>query len=168
MQPDVFELALVDRRQRLGHAVDERLDADEARARMLRGFGDQMLAAAEAAFQPDLVDTIEQRAQIGRRGRGQIEPEPRQQRVHQRGLALAQRMALAPAEEGAGWFRFAHDADNSWRRTQKRRCPAMRPGIAKQLLNDTAYFSALFSWLTRLVCSQEKPPSFSGARPKWP
>ncbi len=31
-----------------------------------------------------------------------------------------------------------------------------------------AYFSALFNWPTRLVCSQEKPPSFSGARPKWP
>ena len=31
-----------------------------------------------------------------------------------------------------------------------------------------AYLNALLSWLTRLVCSQEKPPSFSGARPKWP
>src|SRR4051794_26845079 len=113
MQPDVLELALVDRRQRLGHAVDERLDADEARARMLRSFGDQMFAAAEAAFQPDLVDTRKQRTQIGRSGCGKIELELRQQRVHQRGLALAQRMALAPAEEGAGWFRFAHDADNS-------------------------------------------------------
>ena len=74
------------------------------------GLGDQMLAAAEAAFEPDLVDVVEQRAQIGRRGRGQIEREPRQQRVEQRGLALAQRMALAPAEEGAGsCFGFAHD-----------------------------------------------------------
>src|SRR5882724_9850432 len=117
MQPDVLKLALVDRRQRLGHAVDERLDADEARARMQQGLRNQMFAAAEAAFQPDLVDSMEQRAQIGRSGRGKIELEPRQQRVHQRGLALAQRMALAPAEEGAGWFRLVHGADNSWRRT---------------------------------------------------
>ena len=113
MQPDVFELAFVDRRQRLGHAVDERLDADEARARMPRGFGDQMLAAAEAAFQPDVVDVVEQRAQIGRSRRGEIEREPRQQRVEQRRLPLAQRMALAPAEEGAGLFCFAHDARQS-------------------------------------------------------
>ena len=66
MQPDVVELALVDRGQRLGHAVDERLDADEAGARMPLGLGDQMFAAAEAAFEPDLVDAVEQRAQIGR------------------------------------------------------------------------------------------------------
>ena len=56
MQADVFELALVDRGQRLGHAVDERLDADEAGTRMPLRFGDQVFAAAEAAFEPDLVD----------------------------------------------------------------------------------------------------------------
>src|SRR5256885_15173382 len=88
---------------------------------MLRGLRNQMLAAAEAAFQPDLVDTMEQRAEIGRSRRGKIELEPRQQRVHQRGLALAQRMALAPAEEGAGSVYLvaiqSHAADNSWRRT---------------------------------------------------
>ena len=102
MQPDVVELALVDRDQRLGHAVDERLDADEAGARMPLRLGDQMFAAAEAAFEPDLVDAVEQRAQIGGCGRGQIEREPRQQRVQQRGLARLQRVALAPAEKGAG------------------------------------------------------------------
>ena len=80
------ELALLDRGQRLGHAVDEGLDADESRARMLRGLGDQMLAAAEAAFQPHVVHAAEQRTQIGGRGLGQIDRELRQQCVDQRGL----------------------------------------------------------------------------------
>ena len=31
-----------------------------------------------------------------------------------------------------------------------------------------ATYTAPFSALTRSVFSQEKPPSFSGARPKWP
>ena len=42
-----------------------------------------------------------QRAQIGRRRLGEIEREPRQQRVEQRGLPRLERMPFAPAEEGA-------------------------------------------------------------------
>ena len=91
MQPDVGKLALVDRSQRLGHAVDERLDADEAGARMALGLRDQMLAAAEPAFQAHLVDAVEQRAQVGWRGALQIERELRQQRVEQRRLPRPQR-----------------------------------------------------------------------------
>ena len=58
MQPDVGELARRDRGQRLGHAVDERLDADEAGARMLLGLRDQVLAAAEADLEADVVDRL--------------------------------------------------------------------------------------------------------------
>ena len=71
-------------------------------SRMSLGLRDQMLAAAEPDLQPHLVDAAEQRAQIGRRGVLQIERQPRQQRVEQRRLLRPQRMALAPAEEGAG------------------------------------------------------------------
>ena len=63
---------------------------------------DQMLGAAEADFQAQFVDGMrKQRAQIGRRGPGEVERERRQQRVEQRGLTRLERMALAAAEKGA-------------------------------------------------------------------
>src|SRR5436190_431613 len=65
------------------------------------GLGDQMLAAAEAALQAHLVDLVEQCAQVGWRRRTEIEREPRQQRLEQRGLSRFKRVALAAAEEGA-------------------------------------------------------------------
>src|SRR5262249_40536491 len=48
VQPDIGEIFQVDRRERLGHAVDERLDPDEAGARMLFGLRDHVLAAAQS------------------------------------------------------------------------------------------------------------------------
>src|SRR5205807_2657813 len=101
MQADVVETTRLDQRQRLRHAVDERLAPDEARARMRRRFRTEMLAPAEADLEADVVDrTRKQRGEpIGRRA--EIDREPRQQRLHQRRLMRAQRMALAPAEEGA-------------------------------------------------------------------
>src|SRR6187455_191126 len=107
MQADVFELALVDRRQRLGHAVDERLDADEA------------------AFEANVIDILEQRTQLGRCRGGQVDGESRQERVEQRGLARPQRVAFAPAEERTGSFvLFAHAP------LSKTTMPGTRPGIA--------------------------------------
>ena len=71
------------------------------RARIGLRLRDQMLGAAEADFQPHVVDAAEQSAQIGWRRFGKIERELRQQRVEQRGLPRLERMAFAPAEEGA-------------------------------------------------------------------
>ena len=104
MQPDVVELALVDRDQRLGHAVDEgSMPMKPVRGCALR-LRDQMLAAAEADFQPHLVDGMsEQRAQIGGRRLAQIEREPRQQR----------RRTARPAAARSGW---------PLRRPKKARC----------------------------------------------
>ena len=63
---------------------------------------DQMLGAAEADFQAHLVGAF---ANSARRSAGaglvEIERETRQQRVEQRRLPRLERMALAPAEEGA-------------------------------------------------------------------
>src|SRR5262249_34174541 len=102
MQADVVEAARLDQGQRFRHAVDEGLAADEAHARMRARLGAEVLAPAEADLEADAVDRArKQRAQrIGRR-RAVIEREPRQQRLHQRRLMRPQRMALAPAEEGA-------------------------------------------------------------------
>ena len=76
--------------------------ADEADARIGFGLRDQMLGAAEADFQAHFVDVSRNSvAQIGGRRLREIERDARQQRIEQRRLARAQRMALAPAEEGA-------------------------------------------------------------------
>ena len=70
MQPDVCEAELVDRDQRLRHAVDERLASDEAGARVSLRLRDQMLRAAEADFEPHVVDRLrKQGCEIVRRGR---------------------------------------------------------------------------------------------------
>ncbi len=55
-QTDVLEPVLLDRGKRLGHAIDERLAADEAGARICQCLRDQMLAAAKADFQPHVID----------------------------------------------------------------------------------------------------------------
>ena len=79
MQADIARAVLLDRRQRLGHAVDERLDPMKpVRGRAMR-LGDQVFAAAEADLQPNVVNLTEQVAQIGRRRMGQIEHKTRQQ-----------------------------------------------------------------------------------------
>ncbi len=101
MQPDILERIVLDRDQRFADGVDETVRADEADARMGLGLRNQMLGAAEADFQPHRVDIAEHGTQIGGRWFCQIERERRQQRLEQRGLARAQRMALAPPEEGA-------------------------------------------------------------------
>ena len=101
MQPDVVELACRDGGQRLRHAVDERLDSDEAGARMLGGFLDQMLAAAEADFKPHVLDRNgKQRAKVVRPG-VEVEREARQQRLEQRRLRGPECVPLAPPEERA-------------------------------------------------------------------
>ena len=79
MQPDVLQLAAVDGRERLGHAVDERLDADEAGARPLLRLRDQIFAAAEADLELDVIDRDrKQRAERRRSGVAEIDGEPRQ------------------------------------------------------------------------------------------
>src|SRR5262245_54965484 len=99
MQTDVGEAAIVDRRERLRHAVDEWLDPDEAGRRVLFRLGDKMLAATEAAFEAHRVDAVEQRAQVGRRRTVETERELWKQRVEQRRLPRLQRVALAPAKK---------------------------------------------------------------------
>ncbi len=51
MKADVLDAAFLDMAQARSHTVQERLDADEARAGVGGGLGDQMLAAAEADFE---------------------------------------------------------------------------------------------------------------------
>src|SRR4029077_5330496 len=94
MEPDIADLPRVDRRQRLGHAVDERLAADEADARIAKRLRDQGLTAAEADLEAGGIDRAwKQRGEIVR-GCDQVYSEAWQQRVEQFSLVRAQGVPL--------------------------------------------------------------------------
>ena len=82
IEADVRQFVLVNRGQRLGDGIDESIRADEAGARMGLRLSDQMLGTAEADFQPQIIHwCCKQCTQVGRRGFGEIDCEPRQQRI---------------------------------------------------------------------------------------
>ena len=141
MQADIAEGAVGDRRDRLGHAGDEGLDADEAGAGVGRGVGGQMVAPAEADLEPDVIDRRgEQRRQRGRRRRGEVDGEGRVGVGHEAAAAGGKGLALPPAVEPPSLLAVHAQ-------TQRR---------------------ALRSVSARSVFSHEKPPSSSAGRPKWP
>ena len=79
VEADVLQLLLLDRRQHLGHAVDEGLAADEARVGMRARLRGQMFAAAEPDLEPYAFDRVGKQSREIRRGRGRaIKRKPRQ------------------------------------------------------------------------------------------
>jgi hypothetical protein len=79
MQPDILQLAAFDGRKRLGHAVDERLDADEAGARPRLRLRDQIFAAAKADLELNVVDrNRKKRAKLGGSRVAEVDSKPRQ------------------------------------------------------------------------------------------
>jgi len=56
VNPDIVEAPLFDGGEKLGDAVDIGLAADEADARVGRGLPGEVLAAAEADLEPDILD----------------------------------------------------------------------------------------------------------------
>ena len=130
MNADIGELLLLDERQQLCDTIDE-------------GFGTDEIDVADEA-RPDAPDARRRRSRSRARFRAspqarrrEIDPQARQQLLHQLQMMTAQGMALAPPVELMAPFRRPH-------------------------------FTAALSALTRSVFSQEKPPSASAARPKWP
>src|SRR3981081_1746212 len=86
-QPDVADGMGFDLRQDLGHAVDVGFAADEADIWKGAGFSDQMLAAAESNFYPEIIDLSREKAsEIGGAGLADVERKLRQQVLDQVGL----------------------------------------------------------------------------------
>jgi hypothetical protein len=85
--------------QCLRHAVDERLGADEAGARVHPRLGHEVLATAESDLEPHVIDRLRKQGSRRRWRSGEIEGEPRQQGLEQRRLLRPQGMAFTPAEE---------------------------------------------------------------------
>ena len=61
MDTDRGEACVFDLPEQACHAVDKGLAADEANVGMMRGLPNQMLARAEANFEPDLFDRRRER-----------------------------------------------------------------------------------------------------------
>ena len=178
MQPDIGEPAIVNRGERLRHPVHERLGADEPDARMTLCLPDQVLGATEANFQTHMVHGVrKQCTKLVWRWARQIERKLRQQRAEQLGLPRTQRMPFAAAEERAVMM-LAHLTDcRPGRSEAESRDPSIRiigpcgraiwiPDRPSGVREDTEFQNALRRLGARSVFSQEKPPSFSGARPK--
>ena len=175
VQADVGEAAVVDRSERLRHAVDERLDPDEAGPRVALRLRHQMLAAAEAAFERA---RRRRRSNSARRSAGAG--------ASRSSASFGSSVSNSAACRGLSACPLRRPKNAPWRLIMSacrvvagsRRWPASSktlmagtslPAITqKRDRYERAYLNALLSWLTRLVCSQEKPPSLSGARPKWP
>src|SRR5271169_149123 len=186
MQAHIAQLLAFDRGERFGHAVDERLDADEAGAGQVLRLRDHRFASAESDLERNLGHRIwKQGPQVSRCWLRQIDGKPRQQRVDQLRLMRAQLVAFAPPKEGAGFVELR--LVGLWihnRHFPARRCHSRLsfPAIAKTRMAGTSLRlcrplrefcrscqrNALLIAEARSVFSQEKPPSLSGARPKWP
>src|SRR6185437_13649615 len=96
----------LDLAEQLGDAVLEDLAADDADVAMRRRLGGEMLAAAEADLEPDIVHRRgEQRGGIERARRRQRDGEARQQRVDQALLAGMQLPAASASVEDAATAR---------------------------------------------------------------
>jgi hypothetical protein len=137
-EPDIVELAPLDLAQKRGDAVAVDLAADERRLRRGLGLPGDMLAGAEADLEP-------------KRGRRQrlagIEQQARQQFVDEPALAGTQAPADTPAIEVA---------------------PPGGQVAGGRGSAGVAQWKAAVRSSTRSSRSQEKPPSASGLRPKWP
>src|SRR5215472_12903115 len=137
--PDVVEAPLLDLREKLDDPVLENLAADESDLGIPFGLLRQMLAAAEADLQPYRSPRgTEQNAGIETVRRRDSHGKPRQQLGDEGLLPGTKRPAPAAAENEQGGLRATN-------RQKMRRSSS-----------------------TRSSFSQEKPPSGSACRPKWP
>src|SRR5689334_20495608 len=94
--------------ERADHAVEEGLAADEVVIGAHPRLAGKMLARAEADLDFECSVVAEQRARIERAGLGHA--HLRQQRLDERGLALAELVSLRTAIEAASGSRIGHAA----------------------------------------------------------
>lgn len=91
--PDILKIIFFDRREKFRNAVNERLAAYKAHARIELRIAHKVLSASEADLQPKIVLTGQQvgvSPQIFR-----SDPQTREERLGKRGLPSAKRLAFA-------------------------------------------------------------------------
>ena len=149
---DIAQSVPLDARQQVGDAFDKGLAAEKADLGIAQGLPGEMVARAEADLEPDLRDGGgKQRGRMEAfAGIGQGDRHGGQLVFEQLGARGAQGPPLAPAVKPPN--------------------PAVAPSVVAVRQRAVRYDApkADFNAATRSVRSQEKPPSASGARPKWP
>ena len=106
---DIVQAALLDMAKQAGHAVDEGFRPDDADLGMGFRLGRQMFAAAEADLEPDFIDGAGKqglRVEHGPGGR-HGHRQPLKAGLEDRGLARAELVAGAPAEDLAADLRVS-------------------------------------------------------------
>lgn len=100
MQTNILKAFGLDAGERLGHAIDERFDANKTDMPICFGFGEHRLTAAKADFETNRRDRFDkQRAELSWRRPTEIEGKTRQQRFEQPSLPRPQLMAFTASEE---------------------------------------------------------------------
>src|SRR5687767_6400555 len=104
MHADIGQVPVSRGGQQFGDAVDEGLAAEKSDVRVGGRLRYQMLASAKADFKPHLVHRTAEQIREVAGGCVEVKLKRLQRCCKYLLLARAQRMALAPAEEGAvGW-----------------------------------------------------------------
>ena len=138
---NIFEPPPLDLGKQLDYPVLEHLAADKPGLRMLLGQLREMLAAAETDFEPNRGSRgTEEGVRIEVTRCREVHRQPRQQFVDEGLLSGTQSPPAAAAEDLMAPFRLGTRYAQKARRSSS----------------------------TRSSLSQEKPPSGSGWRPKWP
>ncbi len=130
MDTDIADAFPFNQGQQLCHPIPEWFSSNEAHFGKQHRLMGQMLSTAEANFESNFAGQASKRII-------EINPQFRQQFIHEPQMMTAQSLTPAPSKKLKGSFFFAH-------------------------------FTAAVRAVTRSIFSQEKPPSFSAVRPKWP
>jgi hypothetical protein len=142
-QADIAETHLIDLTQQPGNAIDKRLAADKADVGVRLRLPGEMFAGAKANFEPQPVRGFRETGVRRKRRRLESTLTIGDQNFDFRQQRIDQRLAIGP-----------------------KRPP--KPPTVQRTLGRTVQLNANFSWSAISVFSQEKPPSASGLRPKWP
>ena len=180
MQTDILKLLAFNGGEGLGHAVDEWLDSKNADVAPLRGLRNHRFAAAKADFQHDTGDRHRKQRRADppapdAKGRSPAAATVSQTAAPGCGRSLC---PLRRPKNARGCFVVAihrchaaqvagihvFQSSRNIKDAHGRHKAGQRQSVEWLIDQRTARLSAS----ARSVRSQEKPPSFSGARPKWP
>ena len=174
VEADVAQSPLLDGRQRLDDTVFERFAADQADIRVGARLMDQVLSTAEAHLQPDFGDGGGK--ELGQWAAGGVLRGPGGGAAVRRpssDVGADWAFGCACGRKSAGHFRGVFRSRRSWhsvwhsvRRLEKKTAAELSFHGRSPISNRDQTAALILS--ARSVRSQEKPPSASGARPKWP
>jgi len=162
IKPDIVQFIVTDPRQQLYDPIHEGFAADHAGFGVSVGLPRQVFAAAEADFQPYIVDQgVETGAGVENVRCDGVNLEPWQKLLNQVPLTGTQSSAPPTPVKNASAVRFFFFAGQGLAKIGDHWCRLVLPPVISYGQETAAFRSS-----TRSVFSHENPPSASGSRPK--